>query len=100
MIELILLLQAELDIQALFSRCEEYQAGRGEIFMRQVDAAFTLLREHPEIAPVYAGQYRRMLLRNFPFGIFYQAQPRRIIVAAILDLRQDPKSIQRRLGQK
>ena len=34
MIELILLLQADLDIQAAFERYEDYQQGRGEVFMR------------------------------------------------------------------
>jgi hypothetical protein len=79
MTELVLLLQADLDIQAAFGRYEEYQTGRGDVFMRQLDAAFTLLREYPEIAPVYQGPYRRMLLRNFPYGIFYQVQPKRLI---------------------
>jgi len=73
MTELILLLQADLDIQAAFERYENYQPGRGEVFMRQLDAAFTLLRQHPEIAPVYAGPYRRMLTREFPYGFFYPA---------------------------
>ena len=66
MTELILLLQADHDIQAAFERYEDYQPGRGEVFMRQLDAALTLLRRHPEIAPVYAGPYRRMLTREFP----------------------------------
>ncbi len=101
MTDLILLLQADLDIQAAFSRYEDYQEGRGEVFMRQLDAAFTLLRQHPEIAPVYAGPYRRMLIREFPSGIFYQTQPLRIVVSAIMDLRQDPQTIRRKLlGQQ
>src|SRR5205823_10008405 len=40
----------------------------------------------PEIAPVYAGSYRRMLIRDFPYGIFCQAQPTRLVIAAIMDL--------------
>ena len=99
MIELILLLQADLDIQAAFERYEDYQQGRGEVFMRQLDAAFTLLRQYPEIAPVYARPYRRMLLREFPYGIFYEPQPSRVIVAAVMDLRQAPQAIRRKLGQ-
>jgi plasmid stabilization system protein ParE len=95
--ELILLLQADLDVQAVFGRYEEYQVGRGEVFMRQLDAAFTLLRQHPEIAPVYKMPYRRMLLKNFPYGIFYQTQPKRLVVAAILDLRQNPTTLRQRL---
>lgn len=97
MIDLILLLQADLDIQAAFDRYEDYQGGRGEVFMRQLDAAFTMLRQHPEIAPVYEGAYRRMLIREFPYGIFYQAQPNRIVVSAIMDLRQDPQAIRNKL---
>ena len=41
MTDLILLLQADHDIQTAFNRYEEFQAGRGEIFMRHLDAALT-----------------------------------------------------------
>lgn len=98
MVELIFLLQADLDIQTAYNRYEEHQEGRGEIFMRHLDAALTLLRQHPEIGPAYAGRYRRMLIRDFPYGIFYQAQTNRIVIAAIMDLRQDPGTIQQKLG--
>ena len=73
MIDLILLLQADRDIQTAFNRCEEFQARRGEVFMRHLDAALTLLRQKPEMAPAYGGRYRRMLIRDFPYGIFYEA---------------------------
>ena len=97
MTELILLLQADLDIQAAFGRYEDVQPGRGEVFLHQLDGSLTLLRAHPEIAPVYTGPYRRLLMRDFPYGIFYQAQPSRIVIAAIMDLRQDPETIRRKL---
>ena len=97
MTDLILLLQADHDIQAAFNRYEEFQAGRGEVFMRHMDAALTLLRQHPEMAPVYGDRYRRMLIRDFPYGIFYEVQPKRIVVGAVLDLRQDPETIRRKL---
>jgi hypothetical protein len=98
MTDLILLLHADHDIQSAFNRCEEFQSGRGEVFMRQLDAALTLLRQHPEIAPVYAGRYCRMLIRDFPYGISYEVQPKRIIVSAITDLRQNPETIRQKLG--
>src|ERR1043165_5861677 len=98
MTDLILLLQADQDVQTAFNRYEQFQTGRGEVFFRHLDAALTLMRQHPEIAPFYEGQYRRMLIRDFPYGIFYEVQPTRIIVAAILDLRQDPQTLRRKLG--
>jgi toxin ParE1/3/4 len=97
MIDLILLLQADHDIQTAFNRYEDFQAGRGEVFMRHLDAALTLLRQHPEIAPAYGGRYRRMLIRDFPYGIFYELQSQRIIVGAIMDLRQNPEIIWKKL---
>ena len=99
MIVLILLSQANLGIQAAFERYEDYQHGRGEVFMGKLDVTLTGLRQHPEIAPVYARPYRRMLVREFPYGGFYEAQPSRIVIAAIMDLRQAPQAIRRRLGQ-
>lgn len=97
MIDLILLAQAENDIQLVFDRCEDVQEGRGEIFLSMLDFAFGNLRRYPELGPVYAGPYRRLLVRDFPYGVFYQQQPGRIVVAAILDLRQHPAAIKRKL---
>jgi plasmid stabilization system protein ParE len=97
MTDLILLLQADLDIQAAFNRHEDFQEGRGDLFLRRLDAALGFLRRHPEMAPVYAGPYRRMLVQDFPYGIFYQVQPTRIVAAAVLDLMQDPEKIRRNL---
>jgi plasmid stabilization system protein ParE len=97
MMDLILLLQADHDIQTAFNRCEEFQEGRGEVLMRHLDAALTLMRQHPEIAPIYGGRYRRMLIRDFPFGIFYEVQPTRIVVGAIMDLRQAPETTRRKV---
>lgn len=71
--------------------------GGARFLCAKLDVAFTLLRRHPEIAPVYAGPYRRMLIRDFPYGIFYQPQLARLIIAAIMDLRQDPQTIRKKL---
>jgi plasmid stabilization system protein ParE len=97
MSDLILLRQADDDIQSAFNRYEEFQKGRGELFMHQLDAALTLLRQQPDIAPVYSDRYRRLLMRDFPYGVFYEVQPKRIVVGAIMDLRQDPERIRRKL---
>src|SRR4051812_35993721 len=98
MIPLILLLQADSDIQNAFNRYEEFGEGRGSIFLKQIDSALGILRANPGIGRKYAGSYRRLVIRKTPFGIFYQAQPTRLIVAAVLDLRQDPVVIRRTLG--
>ncbi len=98
MSELVLLLRADADIQTAFERYEEWQEGRGVVFLRHLDAAFELLRGHPETAPVFKNGHRRLLVAGFPFGIFYSLEGNRIVVAGVSDLRQDPEAILRRLG--
>jgi plasmid stabilization system protein ParE len=95
--DLIFLLGAEVEIQSAFARFEEMQEGRGRVFMQCLDAALTLLRNNPRVGPAYEGPYRRLLVRRFPFGIFYQLQQSRIVVAAVMDVRRDPAAIRARL---
>ena len=40
-------------------------------FYRTLDLALERLREHPEMAPVCRGVYRRLLVRQFGVGVFY-----------------------------
>jgi hypothetical protein len=65
--------------------------------MRHLDAALTLLRRNPAMAPVYAKSYRRMLIRDCPYGVFNSVHPTRLVVVAIMDLRQDPETIRRKV---
>ena len=97
MSELVFLLSADADIQTAYEFYEAFQEGRGEVFMRHLDAAFGRLRTFPEISPPIHEAHRRLLVHGFPYGVFYTIEGRRIIVAAIMDLRQDPEIIRRRL---
>ena len=97
MSELVLLLSADLDIQQAYDYYEDYQEGRGAVFMRHLDAAFGQLRRFPESGPRFHLSYRRLLVPRFPYGIFYTVEARGVIVSGVMDTRQDPKAIRRRL---
>ena len=92
-----LLSGADADLQAIFNRLEDYREGLGAEFMLAVDAYLTRLTVFPESAPEYFQSIRRQVIQRFPYGIFYDPQPTRIVVLAILDLRQDEQQIIRRL---
>ncbi len=94
-----LLRGAEADLLEAYVRMEERRPGLGERFYRTLDFALERLRQHPEMAPVYRGAYRRLVLRPFGFGVFYTITGDRLMVGAILDLRQDPEAIARRLSR-
>ena len=98
MSELVFLFSADADIQSAYTFCESLQPGRGDVFMRQLDVALGHLRRFPEIAPFFQGPYRRLLIGGFPYGVFYAIEGNRIIVSAVMDLRQNPEIIRKRLG--
>jgi len=88
---------ADAELQGIFNRYEEYREGFGVEFMTAVDAYLARIAFSPQIAPLYFKKVRRQVMQGFPYGIFYEPHPTRILVAAILDLRQDPQKIRRRL---
>lgn len=88
---------ADADLQGIFNRFENYRDGFGVEFMTVVDAYLAHIMVFPEIAPIYFESVRRQVMQRFPYGIFYEPQPTRILVTAILDLRQDEEQILRRL---
>jgi plasmid stabilization system protein ParE len=90
---------AEADLLEAYVRLEDQRVGLEDRFYRTLDFALERLRRHPEIAPVCRGAYRRLVLRPFDFGTFYTITGDRLMVGAILDLRQDPEAIARRLSR-
>lgn len=94
MMDLIILLAGDADIQAAFERMDD---DRGQRFLQRLDGALGLLRRHPMLGSRFGPRYRRLLIKPFPHGIFYDVQATRIVVSAVMDLRQDPRSIWNRL---
>jgi hypothetical protein len=88
---------ADADLQEVFNRFEDYREGFGVEFMLAVDAYLARIAVFPEIAPRYMEKIRRQVMQDFPYGIFYEPFPTRILVTAILDLRQDPEKIRQRI---
>ena len=92
-----LLQGAEADLLEAYVRLEEQRTGLGERFYRTLDFSLEHLRQHPQMAPAYLGDYRRLVLRPFGLRVFYTLTGARVMVGAILDLRKDPEAIARRL---
>jgi hypothetical protein len=97
-VEVILLRGAEEDLWSAWVKYEEIESGLGETFEWEVRRGFAQIATYPESAPVYAGQFRRLLVRRFEHGIFYRVHGQRIVITAILSLRQSTETINRRLG--
>ncbi len=88
---------ANAELQEAFNHFENLRDHLGTEFMVAVDASITRTTVFPEIAPIYLDRISRLVMRKFPYGIFYDPYPTRVLIIAILDLRQDEQQIIRRL---
>ena len=89
--EIVLLQGAQSDVLSIY-------AVQGERIYQRVDRALGILRFFPEAGPLQAGgRIRRLLVTKTNFGIFYTATGKRVLVGAVMDLRQSEEMIGRRL---
>jgi plasmid stabilization system protein ParE len=70
-VEVILLRAAEEDLWLAWEHYEQIQPGLGDGFEAEVQRALGQIAKYPESAPLYAGSFRRLLVRRFEHGIFY-----------------------------
>ena len=87
---------AEADLQEVYNDLEAFREGSGDSFLSLIDASMELLRQFPEMAPVFEGRVRRLLVNDRKHGLFYVIEDRGIVLHALADLRRDPSDLGRR----
>lgn len=88
---------AERDIATAIGEYEAIARGLGGMFLMRTDAAIAAIQRAPESCRKSHGEYRHLVLRRFPFGLFYLFDGETISLVAVLNLRQDPDSIREML---
>ena len=88
--------EAESDLLAAYGWYEEQSRGLGEVFLASVKESLDLLAKNPEAFQVIHRSIRRILIRRFPYGIFYIPQNDGISILAVLHVRRDPKILKAR----
>lgn len=71
---------------------EKNEPGIGVYFTGSAMADITSLRLYAGIHSVRFG-YHRMLLKRFPFAVYYDKEGNKVYVVAVLDMRENPDSI-------
>lgn len=85
--------RAERDIAGAIGEYEAIATGLGAMFLARTDAAIAAIQRAPEGYRKSHGEFRHLVLRRFPFGVFYVFDGETTSVVAVLNLRQDPDSI-------
>jgi toxin ParE1/3/4 len=83
--------QAEADLASAYRWYEKRLPGLGVRFLEQVELALLRLADHPEAWPTVHRNVRRVILRRFPYALFYLSETERVVVLAVLHQAQDPE---------
>ena len=92
--------EADDDIAESYDWYESREPGLGEDFLRCVEACVLGIQRHPELFPVAVDEFRRALIRRFPFEIFYEVTDDSLIVYSVFHCSQDPQKWRKRLGSE
>ena len=92
--EVVILSGADSDLDEIFALLDETSGG--EKFLQALDRKLELLRSFPELAPrAKISAVRRTRIGKSAYGLFYTIEGKRLMIIALQDLRQDPKTIAR-----
>ncbi len=94
--EVIVRPEAERDIRDAHSWYANISPALSEQFLSAVDQAITAVLENPLAFQVLHRSLRRVLLRRFPYAMFFAAEESRIVVVGVLHQARDPRVAQRR----
>ena len=94
---LVILPEAEQDAAQAYIWYEEQDPGLGEEFLRCVDACLQVIQRNPGVYQVIHEDYRRGVIRRFPYVIFYEYLDNTIVVYAVFHCSQNPRKWRSRL---
>jgi plasmid stabilization system protein ParE len=94
--------EAEVDITDAAIWYHQQQAGLGQAFLSEVDAAITNAAENPDRYPRLRRkpEVRRVLTRRFPYRVFYIRRPDSIVVFRVLHAAQHDREWKRSASEE
>ena len=82
--------EADLEYREAFLWYEHQRKGLGLEFELCVDEAIERIRRSPEMYPAIYKSYRRIVVRRFPFALFYEIVGSELRVLAVFHSRRNP----------
>jgi plasmid stabilization system protein ParE len=88
-IEIIFLADAERDVDEAYAWYEKFRNGLGEEFLNCLDARIESIRNAPESHAIVHRDFRRALVRRFPYAIFYEHVESTILIYGVFHTSRD-----------
>lgn len=96
-VELILAPEVEHDVGEAYHWYEGRRVGLGEDFLLRVDACVQGILRGPETHRVVFQNYRRALVRRFPYAVFYEYLDDRVTIYCVFHTSREPSKWRERL---
>jgi plasmid stabilization system protein ParE len=75
-------------------------AGLGEEFLRVFYACSQELTDNPLAYPKIHREFRRRLLRRFPYAVYFRIESETIVIFGVFHCARDPRRLRRELGDR
>ena len=95
--ELIVAPEAEQDVGEAYEWYESRRPGLGEEFLSCVDACVETIRRTPKMHSVAHENYRRALVRRFPYAVFYEYAEGMVTIYCVFHTSRHPDKWRQRL---
>lgn len=89
--------EAAVDMDEAYGWYEGQHFGLGEEFLRSLDACFQTLCRQPEVYAKVRRNYRRVLIRRFPYAVFYEFAEGAVTIYCVFHTARDPEKWRQRL---
>ena len=88
--------QAQADFDDAADWYQTCRSGQGARFVAAVRKILADIQVMPSAHPVVHAEIREALVPRYPYAIYYQVEPGRIVVLAVFHTARDPAEWQRR----
>ncbi len=88
--------RAAADIEEAYQWYEDQRPGLGAEFRAALQNALQAITANPDLYQVVHRRTRRVLLKRFPYGLYYREYSEAIVVVACMHGHRDPKRWQAR----
>ena len=83
--------RAKNDLELSFEWYEKQRRGLGFEFLDCIEIAIKEILTFPEMFQICYLNFRRIVIRRFPFSVFYTIEDKEIIIHSVFDNRQNPE---------
>ena len=85
--------EVEFDLDEAYWWYEGQDIGLGDEFLRCLEDAFSRISSHPERFPVRFDDVRRILVRRFPYAVYFYEGEAKVVITCVFHTAQNPRKL-------